>query len=126
MFTANLLPGQGFFTFHVYRKIGGLSSSGKPKAASLQKTGIEFLGTLLGASQKEQTEWKQNGHPITHKIIEYSAMQKAKATDYLVMSDGREFYVQGVKNPGNLNVTMIYYVEERFDVRKTVKEDVRC
>lgn len=123
MFTANLVPGQGFFSFHVHRKIGGLSSSGKPKTASLQKTEIEFLGMLVGANQKEQTEWKQNGHPITHKIIEYSAMQKAKATDYLVMCDGRQFYVQGVKNPGNLNVTMIYYVEERFDVSKAVREN---
>lgn len=123
MFVANLLPGQGFFQFHVHRKIGGLSSSGKPKAATLQKTEIEFLGALLGASQKEQEEWKQNGHPITHKIIEYSAQAKAKATDYLVMFDGREFYVQGVKNPGNLNVTMIYYVEERFDIRKTEKDN---
>lgn len=123
MFVAHLLPGQGFCSFYVHRKIGGLSVSGKPKAASLQKTNIEFLGALLGASQKEQEEWKQKGHPITHKIIEYSAQAKAKATDYLVMSDGREFYVQGVKNPANLNVTMIYYVEERFDVRKTEREN---
>ena len=123
MFVANLLPGQGFFPFYVHRKIGGLSSSGKPKAASLQKTDIEFLGALLAANQKEKEEWKQNDHSITHKIIEYSAQAKAKATDYLVMADGREFYVQGVKNPGNLNVTMIYYVEERFDVRKTEREN---
>lgn len=125
MFTANLLPGQGFSPFYVHRKIGGVTSSGKPKTASLQKTDIEFLGTLLNASQKEVEYWKQNGHPITHKIIEYTAQAKAKATDYLVMADGREFYVQGTKNPGNMNLTMIYYVEERLDVRKTVKEDVR-
>ena len=77
----------------------------------------------MAANQKEKEEWKQNDHSITHKIIEYSAQAKAKATDYLVMADGREFYVQGVKNPGNLNVTMIYYVEERFDVRKTEREN---
>ena len=73
---------------------------------------------LVNASQKEKEEWKQNKHPITHKIIEYSAMAKAKATDYLVMDDGRQFYVQGTKNPANLNVTITYYVEERLDVRK--------
>lgn len=118
MFVTNIVPGQGFSTYHVHKKIGGLTSSGKPKQAEIADTGIEFYGMLVNASQKEKEEWKQNKHPITHKIIEYSAMAKAKATDFLVMDDGRQFYVQGTKNPANLSVTVIYYVEERLDVRK--------
>lgn len=86
---------------------------GKP-----EKTGKEILGMLVNASQKEIDQWKQKGHPISHKIIEYSAMKKAKATDYL-KGNGAEYRVQGVKNPGNLNVTMIYYVEERLDIKRT-------
>lgn len=118
MFVTNIVPGQGFLTFHVHRKKGGLTSSGKPKQAELTDTGVEFFGMLVNASQKEKEDWKQNKHPITHKIIEYSAMAKAKATDFLVMKDGRQFYVQGTKNPADLGVSMIYYIEERLDARK--------
>lgn len=116
MFTANILPGQGFLQFTVY-KDKKVNNSGKVQSLGLEKTDTSFLGMLVNANQTEKEEWKQNGHPISHKIIEYSAMKKAKATDFLVMDD-REFYVQGVKNPANLNVTMIYYVEERFDLKK--------
>ena len=49
--------------------------------------------------------------------VQYGATVKAKATDYLVFPDGRKFYVQGVDNAGSLNVSMIYYVEERFDIK---------
>lgn len=73
---------------------------------------------LINASQREIDQWKQNGHPISHKIVEYSAEEKAKPTDYLVNSDDREFYIQGVKNPADMNISCIYYVEERLDVNK--------
>ena len=119
MFTANLLPGHGFISFTVYKQTGGLTATGRPKGETqIEETDIVFLGALIGASQKEIDQWKQNGHPITHKINEFSAQAKAKPCDYLVTEDGRQFYVQGVKNPGNLNLTMIYYIEERFDVKK--------
>lgn len=117
MWTANLVPGQGFHPFTVYKSTTGLTTTGRPIDGALEKTDVTFYGQLVGATQKEKEQWKQNGHPISHKIIEYSAMKKAGATDYL-MSKDRQFYVQGVKNPGDLNVTMIYYIEERFDIRK--------
>ena len=118
MFTANLLPGQGFQPFYVYRNDMRVTSTGRPVEETIKKTEIEFLGFLMQASQTEKDQWKQNGHPITHKVMEFSAQAKAAATDYLVTESGREFYVQGVKNPGDMNVTMYYYVEERFDVKK--------
>ena len=118
MFTANILPGKGFHTFNVHRSDGGISDGGRIIRGDLQDTGVSFLGMLVNANQKEQDQWKQNGHPVTHKIIEYSAQNKAMATDYLIAHNEREFYVQGVKNPGDLNVTMIYYVEERFDIKR--------
>ena len=76
-----------------------------------------FLGIAAEASQREKEEWRQNQHPITHTVVQYGATVKAKATDYLVFPDGRKFYVQGVDNAGSLNVSMIYYVEERFDIK---------
>ena len=118
MFQANLLPGQGFIPFTVYKKGSAVTSTGRAVNAKYSPTDKQFYGILTSASQKEIEQWKQNGHPITHKIIEYSAMKKAGATDLLVSSTGDEYYVQGTKNPGNLNVTMIYYVEERLDYRE--------
>ena len=117
MFPANILPGQGFSEFTVWKTASQLTATGRAKTGVPTETETKFFGMLMAANQKEQDQWKQNGHPITHKIIEYSAEQKAGATDYL-LSAGKEFYVQGVKNPANLNVTMIYYVEERYDIKK--------
>lgn len=119
MFTANLLPGHGFKPFTVYKQTGGLTETGRPKRGEeIEETDLTFMGALVGASQKEIDQWKQNGHPITHKVIEYSAQVKAKPCSYLCTEDGREFYIQGSKNPGDLNLTIIYYVEERFDIKK--------
>lgn len=119
MFTANLLPGHSFQPFTVYKRVGSVTATGRPaKETAIEETETTFLGALVGASQKEKDQWKQEGHPITHKIIEFSAVEKAKPSSYLVTEDGRQFYIQGAKNPGNMNVTMIYYVEERFDITK--------
>lgn len=117
MFPANILPGQGFSEFTVWESKARVSNTGRAQTGVPTETEKKFFGMLMAASQKEQDQWKQNGHPITHKIIEYSAEQKAIATDYLLSAE-KEFYVQGVKNPANLNVTMIYYVEERYDIKK--------
>lgn len=118
MFTANILPGQGFQPFEVWSENNGISASGRATTGVPEKTDKKILGMLVGASQKEIDQWKQEGHPITHKIIEYSAEPKAKATDIL-KGNGSEYKVKGTKNPANLNVTMIYYVEERMDIKRT-------
>lgn len=117
VFQANILPGQGFGELEIWEIQGGLSSTGRPTGGSWKATGWKLTGIVTTANQKEIDQWKQNGHPISHKVTSHGAMEKAKATDYLIMEDGRQFYVQGIKNPGNLNVTMIYYVEERKDIR---------
>lgn len=118
MFQANLLPGQGFMPCKVYKKGSTITRTGRPVNAEYTPSEVCFFGILTAASQTEKEQWKQNGHPITHKIIEYSAVEKANVTDIIVGNMGAEYYVQGVKNPGNLNVTMIYYVEERLDYKE--------
>lgn len=123
MFSANLLPGHGFQSFTVCKQITTIGKTGRPqKSAECKATDITFLGALIKASQKESEQWKQEGHPISHVITEFSAQEKAKAGDYMVTEDGRQFYVQGTKNPGDLNVTMMYYVEQRLDVKKKIDE----
>lgn len=125
MFQANLLPGQGFMPYTVYKKGSTITATGRAVNAEYSPSDNKFFGILTAASQNEKEQWKQNGHPITHKIVEYSAMQKAGATDLLVCDiTGGEYYVQGVKNPGNLNVTMIYFVEERLDYKERKGETI--
>lgn len=117
MFVANIVPGQGFQPFTVYKSQGGLTETGRPKKAEYEKTEMQFFGMLMNASEKEIEQGKQNGHPVTHKIVEYSAMRKAAATDCLLLPDGRQFYVQGTKNPADMNICMTYMVEERKDLK---------
>jgi hypothetical protein len=121
MFPANILPGQGFIPFTVYRKKDTVTASGRAVPGKYQLTIDQFYGIVVNANQQEVDQWKQNGHPITHKVIQYGGGVEAKVTDYLKAGNGGEFYVQGLKNPGGLNVTRIYYVEERFDLKKVVE-----
>ena len=112
-------PGQGFKTFKVKVKINDLTASGKPISGGYRDSGA-ILGILATATQKEAEHWKQLGHPITHKIVQYGVGSAAMATNYLVLSKqgkkDRYFYIQGTGNPGELNHLMRYYVEERKDL----------
>ena len=111
-----LRPGQGFKRFYVMKMSKGLTASGKPKDATLQDAG-SIIGIIASASEDEKEMWKQNGHPISHKIVQYGFKDAAIATNYLVLSEpdkkDRYFYVQGTGNPGELNHMMRYFVEER-------------
>lgn len=115
-----LRPGQGFKKFMVKKKGKALTSSGKPIKGEYEDVGT-IIGILATASQKEQEQWKQNGHPITHKIVQKGIKNAAIATNYLVLSENgkkdRYFYVQGTGNPGELNHMMRYFVEERRDLK---------
>ena len=117
MLTANIVPGQGFQQFEILSKKGGTTKTGRAWSGGYNSTGEYFWGLLVGASQREEDQWKQAGHPVTHKIIGYSAMMQLKPTDYLMLEDGRKFYVQGKKNHADMNVSCSYYVEERDDLK---------
>lgn len=111
-----LRPGQGFKKFTVAKMSKGLTASGKPKDATIQEIG-KIIGIIASASEKEKEIWKQNGHPISHKIVQHGVGNPAIATNYLILSESgkkdRYFYVQGTGNPGELNHMMRYFVEER-------------
>ena len=102
------------------KKLGkALSSSGKPIKGSYEDAGT-IIAILATANQNEIEHWKQNGHPITHKIVQQGVLNAAVATNYLVLSENgkkdRYFYIQGVSNPAELNHMMRYFVEERKDL----------
>lgn len=120
-FRGLLRPGQGFKAFSVLRKKGGTTATGRPKATELLRDG-EFYGIISQASQKEIEQWKQNGHPITHTIVQRGTKDKAKAEEILELKDElngtkRRFKIKGVNDPGELGHFTIYHVEERNDLQ---------
>lgn len=130
-----LRPGQGFKRFTVLRKSGTISAAGSVgKSPSFSEVG-EIIGILVGASQKEKEQFKQDGHPISHKIIQRGVGSRGKATEYIRLTEPvkpdsdapaaplsevktvtRYFYIQGTKNPAEWDHELIYYVEERADL----------
>lgn len=117
MFRTHQLPGQGFYPFAVWEKLGKLSITGRAGEGVYAPAAKTLLGMVTNASQREIEQWKQNSHPITHKIISNGAEVGVEPGNYLTLADGRQFYVQGKKNPGNLNAAILYYVEERCDLK---------
>lgn len=119
-FRPMLRPGQGFKLFHVLRKEGGLTATGRPTASGRKPAG-EFYGMISQASPKEIEQHKQLGTPITHTIVQRGTENRAKATDVLVLGEGdaeRRFQVQGEpKDPGELGHFLVYTVEERADLQ---------
>lgn len=113
-------PGQGFKKFTVKEKGKTLTASGKPISGGYKEIGT-IIGILATANQNEKEHWKQEGHPITHKIVQQGVKNAAMATNYLVLSEkgkkDRYFYVQGSSDPAELNHIMRYYVEERKDLK---------
>ncbi len=120
MFRGFLRPGQGFRPFTILRKTGGTTKTGRAKTSKLTPCG-EILGIISQASQKEQEQWKQNGHPITHTIVQRGTEDRVKATDILELEipgqKPRRFRVQGVHNPAELGHFTSYKVEERDDLQ---------
>lgn len=118
MFRGFLRPGQGFKTFTVVRKTGGVTKNGRPQKS--EKTECEeFLGIISQASQREQAQWKQNGHPITHTIVRRGGNATVRTTDILELRTPdkvRKFRVQGIHDPAELGHFVSYKVEERDDL----------
>lgn len=74
---------------------------------------VQIVGVLAEANASEREKWHQMQHPITHQVVS-SGAPAAKEGDRLVL-DGRHFYIQGVDNPGDLDLWTIYRCEERQD-----------
>lgn len=116
-----LFPGQGSQKFVVKRANPGTSNSGRVKPG-VYSTLYEFMGVLTSAQPKEQEQWRQIGHPVTHKVVQPLPLsnkseqgEQAVAGDFLCLN-GRLFVIKGIRNPGELNHYNVYYCEERRDV----------
>ena len=120
-FRGLLRPGQGFKPFRILRRKGGVTATGRPQTQKLVPVG-EFFGIVSQASPKEVEQWKQEGHPISHTIIQRGTEECVKATDVLELDvpgePTRRFYVQGKpRDPGELGHFTVWKVEEREDLR---------
>lgn len=124
MFQANIVPGQGFAPFTICEKTATVNNTGRANSSEHKyiRTNKTLNGIVVNASQKEQEQWKQNGHPITHKVIQYACTVQAKATDILE-GESVQYLVQGRRNPGEINVTVVYYVEERLDIKEVISNE---
>lgn len=110
-----LFPGQGSQKFIAKRAIPVISDSGRVKPMRYEVV-CEFMAVLTSATPKEQEQWNQTGHPVTHKVVQPVPKEGAKAGDVLCLN-GRLFTIQGVRNPGELNHYNVYYCEERRDAQ---------
>lgn len=135
-FRGLLRPGQGFQTFRVLRRRGGITKSGRPRTTSLCPEG-EFLGIISQANPKDVEQFKQHGTPITHTIVQRGTEDRAKATDVLELvpdpdccfyceetqqamaeNRNRRFLIQAEpQDPGELGHFLVYHVEERADLQ---------
>ncbi len=115
LYTPNIVPGSWFKSFSIYERQNKISVSGRPVKDSYADTARSFYGILAEASQKDIELYKQNGHPITHTIVQHGAEPKAKSTDLLVCGD-KKYYVHGANSPAAVCSAMIYHVEERLDM----------
>lgn len=122
-FRGHLRPGQGFKPFTVYSRVSSRTASGRVTSGELEPQGV-FLGIITEATAKEIEQHKQQGHPITHTIVQRGTVNRAKATDVLVLENElkengkpRKFLLpKHPKDPGELGHFLVYHVEERDDL----------
>ncbi len=111
-----LRPGDGWQKFICYSKQSDTTPGGRPKSSGLTPCGT-LEGILSDATPQEIQAWKQIDHPITCKIVQEDPDTVAEAEDVLTIEGSnmktRYFYVQGVKNPGDLYQFVIYFCQER-------------
>lgn len=119
MFCGLLRPGQGFRKYTILKRSGGLSDNGRPGPERYDPAG-QIWGMISQATPKEQEQWKQLGHPITHKVVQRGIESRAEPTDMLelaVQDQVRRFLIQGVHDPAELGHFTTYFTEERRDLQ---------
>ena len=106
-------PGQEIKTFTIKRKETNKDAKGRLTYGEHTEIGT-LKGAITSANQKEVNQWKQNGHPITHRI-RVRGVSLVQAEDVLYYND-RKWYVQAVQNPSELGIYTVIWCDERFGV----------
>lgn len=105
-------PGQQYRWFTIYRKQAQTDDKGRTTYHKVGEAVGMFYGAIASASQREITQWQQNGHPITHKIVIDGYYQAVQPTD-IVLYDNRRFYVQSVKHNGMMSLFTVLFCREQ-------------
>lgn len=106
-----LIPGQQLRKYDIYRKSSRTDEKGKVTYSVEEQLIGTVSGSLVKVGQSEAERWKQQGHPITHKIV-VRGTTKAKAEDVLVF-DGARYYVHAKENRAQLGQFFSLYCEYR-------------
>lgn len=121
-FRGFLRPGQGNQLLQVWTRDGATTASGRPHTANM-KPGGTFYGIITQCSPKQIEQFKQNGHPVSHTIVQRGTKNRAKPTDVLEVvpkeDDGasRFFYVETIHDPVEIGHYIVYHVLERNDLQ---------
>ena len=105
-----LQPGDDLKHFEAYQKGTHQDAKGAITSAAAPKKLEQFDAVLATASQSEIQSWLQKKHPISHTIVLQGA-SSAVAGDFLVCN-GRNFYIQGKDNIGELGFWTTFYCKE--------------
>lgn len=106
-------PGQALICFQILRPLNVVTERGRIRQRGDQI--VEHICAVLAqADPKQKEQWKQQGHPISHVIVQELRGVTAQTGDILLYRN-QKFEVQGCQNPGELNHYMLYYCMERLD-----------
>ena len=108
----------GVVVLMVLRMVGKALECTLLLGGGLQEQGT-IDGILTNADPREAEQWQQDGHPVTHKVVQWLTDNQASPQDVLALPDGgttRTFLIQGLRNPGELGHCIVYYCEERRDL----------
>lgn len=108
-------PGNLFKEFIIEINEQEVTSTGRVvdnHAGSGTKT---LKGCLAEASDEDRANHSQKQHIVTHTIVQAGKPQAARG-DRLVLEE-RVFYIVDYDEAGMLNISTIYYAEERRDVK---------
>lgn len=121
-FRGLLRPGQGFQPLTIWKREGARSKTGRPFTEKLVEGG-EIYGIITQCTPTEKEQFKQNGHPVTHTVVQRGTKNAAKPTDVFEVKpkteDGssRFFLVQTVHDPAELGHFTVYKTLEREDLQ---------
>lgn len=114
-------PGQGFTRFEILHKSTTRSKAGGVGKSVYSEYEGELIGICTSTSPKEREIWKQDGHEVSNKIVQYYG-QLAKKGQVLKAENPETgevslYFIETIKNPANLDHFTIYYVNKRDDLK---------
>ncbi len=103
-------------------RAGNIAAGGRIDASYGEEI-LRLPAVIMRASRMEIRQWEstsqfmQEGHPVTHKVILRGRHTAARPGDLLVcVEDGRRFEIKGAHNPAELGAFTVLFAEERLDL----------